>query len=186
MTTEIQTLDGQPHLVITEDTGGQAHTRVIPVQALGSWAELLGMDDTGEVLAAIVHVQDHGEPDPDPETGENAWTPAYGALMAREQTRAAEALREVDPAVEVRSTQLRTLLAAYSTTDQVDAGIDETRTRLGLPPRQVAGRMSARTMTLTADVPDDETSTALAQVAGLVATARATFLATLAPTLPEE
>ena len=52
----------------------------IPLAAIASWRTLLGIDSDEEAVAAILHVRDNGEPAPDPETGENAWTSAYNAI----------------------------------------------------------------------------------------------------------
>ena len=60
--------DGDP-----EDIGSIS---IIPLSAVASWGELLGMSDS-EALDAIIQVRGSGEPAPDPETGRNAWTDAY-------------------------------------------------------------------------------------------------------------
>jgi len=56
------------------------HIHSIPVEAIGSWAELLGLETVEEVITAMDHVRINGEPEPDWETGVNTWTEAYLAL----------------------------------------------------------------------------------------------------------
>lgn len=88
----------------------------IPLAAIASWKTLLGIDSDTEAVAAILHVRDHGEPDPDPETGENAWTSAYNAV---ENT---------------LNDQTTAQLADATTVDgQLTAGRNKTRSLLGLP-----------------------------------------------------
>lgn len=109
-------------LILTRD---DESTHLIPLEAVASWSELLGISDPAEVAAAVEYVATHGEPDPDPETQANVWTDAYQLLSHREQAREAEASRAVaegsrdDP----RSPQLRAAFAAYEAVHQpIDGG----------------------------------------------------------------
>ena len=119
----IEHMDGEDFLVIEEE-GGE-HVRQIAVAALASWSELLGVDDLDEVLDIITHVQDHGEPEPDPVTGENVWTDAYTLLARREQSRETEVIkaREEGTQDDPRSPELRAAMAAYNAVHQpIDDG----------------------------------------------------------------
>lgn len=111
-----------------------SHTHVIPVEALASWGELLGYEDPVDTFNAILHVAENGEPEPDPETGENVWTAPYVALAKREQLQAAEAYKQVDKSVEVRSLALRQALAASTVKSEVVEAQESARNTLGLPP----------------------------------------------------
>lgn len=66
-------------------------TYMIPVECIATYSELLGLSSYEEALQAIMYLRDHPEvePDPDPLTGENAWTSAYDELQKRELTRRA-------------------------------------------------------------------------------------------------
>ena len=158
----------------------------IDLMALASWAELLGIEDPGEVLDAIIHVNDHGEPDPDPVTGENAWTGAYLALQDREQTRAATTYvaqaegRSEDP----RSPKLRAAFAALPLQDPVAEAQAATRAKLGLP--DPGAQRMARTMSRSAPSPlDDLKQTLATDLAETITEARQDFLATLRPPITD-
>lgn len=69
----IEELNGSTSAIIRD--GADVHQ--IPIAALASWGALLGMDDSGDVLDAILA---HWEPLPVP--GPNAWTPLYDVLGA--------------------------------------------------------------------------------------------------------
>lgn len=155
MTNELDVkMDGQ-RLVIIEDDQEQAHVREIPLEAVASFAELLGYSCPWETIEAILHIQDHGEPDHDPVTGENAWTDGYKLLAYREKARdeaylqAEEEGTENDP----RSPLLRSSFAAYNAVHKRGSANDScvmdrcrsvARERLGLnPPTRNAG-MGAR------------------------------------------
>lgn len=69
MTLEIE----DNNLIIRDDTGLSTH--VIPLEAIASWRELLGLSSDMETVAAIMQATDPGILDPD--TGRNAWTSAY-------------------------------------------------------------------------------------------------------------
>lgn len=126
--TRYEVTDRMIHIEEVDAAGGN-RLRSIPVEALASWGELLGLDDPAETLAAIIHVQDHGEPDVDPVTGENSWTPAYEALYQAglPQPAPAAAVVVVDDMVAARSFSKATTLS------QVDQARNVTRGRLGLP-----------------------------------------------------
>ena len=85
----------------------------IPLAAIASWRTLLGIETDTEAVAAILHVRDHGEPDPDPQTGETAWTSAYNAIENAINT--------------------TTALADNTPDDPLTAGRNKTRGLLGLP-----------------------------------------------------
>ena len=91
---QITTINGQPTLLIDRP---------------------LTTADT-EAVAAILHVRSNGEPDTDPDTGENAWTSAYNAI---------------ETAINAHTT---TALADNTPDDQLTAGRNKTRGLLGLPP----------------------------------------------------
>lgn len=119
---------------------GEVHE--IPLKALATYAELLGYSCPYETLDALLHIGEHGEPDPDPETGDNVWTDSYLLLAHRENAREEEFIqaqeegRRDDP----RSPELRSTLAAYNAVHiPVDGGecvMDRcrrgARSRLGL------------------------------------------------------
>lgn len=81
--------DGDP-----EDIGSIS---LIPLSAVASWGELLGMSDS-EALDAIIQVRGSGEPAPDPETGRNAWTDAYEQIESE-----AASSEDYDAAAYIRS-----------------------------------------------------------------------------------
>lgn len=166
---------------------GESSIHVIPLTAIASWGELLGITDPGDILDAILHVAKHGEPDPDPETGENAWTPAYEALQAREQKRAKEWFTATTDgtATDPRSPKLRAAFAASPLESLVEAGRNETRTRLGLPPLD-----QVQTRTVHARTSDDdlwgELKNELRTRHIAIERAKEEFLNELRPPLPEE
>lgn len=97
--------------VVTDE--GLVHE--IDSMALASWSELLGYTDLLDVLEAILRVREGGsEPEPDPVTGENAWTESYAVLRHREQARESEAFRALEEGTrdDPRSPALRGALAA--------------------------------------------------------------------------
>lgn len=108
----------------------------IPLAAIASWRTLLGIDSDEEAVAAILHVRDNGEPAPDPETGENAWTSAYNAIENAINTTTAPDDNTPD--------------------DPLTAGRNKTRGLLGLPPLP-----SAATTIASADETDTPTTIAL-------------------------
>lgn len=77
-------------LVIVESP---THDRTIPLAAIAARRELLGYDDLMECVEATIYLQDHGEPEPDPVTRQNAWTEPYQLLRVREEAREDEARR---------------------------------------------------------------------------------------------
>ena len=104
--------DGMTTIATTPPTPGMRHD-AIPLAAIASWRTLLGIENDTEAVAAILHVRDHGEPDPDPQTGETAWTSAYNAIENAINTTTAPADNTPD--------------------DQLTAGRNKTRGLLGLP-----------------------------------------------------
>lgn len=180
---------GGPSLVIQEE----GMIREIDVEALASWSELLGVDDMSEVLEAIIYVQDHGEPEPCPETGDNVWTDSFTLLQAREQAREGEAVIALEEGLgeDPRSPLLRSTLAAYNAVHQpIDGGecvMDRcrraARERLGITrePSRKTGAVSRMT-THKAPVggaPDDIRQV-LAEIQGDVESCRREFLHSLA------
>lgn len=104
--------DGMTTITTTPPTPDMRHD-AIPLAAIASWRTLLGIETDTEAVAAILHVRDHGEPDPDPQTGETAWTSAYNAIEKAINTTTAPADNTPD--------------------DQLTAGRNKTRGLLGLP-----------------------------------------------------
>lgn len=171
-------------IIVTTPVEGGATINEIPLVALASWSELLGVTDPGEVLDAILYVAEHGEPDPDPVTGENAWTGAYLALVEREQTRAAEVIvaktegRSADP----RSPLLRSRMATLSMVDTVADAQAATRAKLGLPEPGLQ-RRTISTMSRGTPSPLNALKASLnTELAPAIEQARADFIDTLSPT----
>lgn len=155
------TVEGGRYLIDLTSGGGDIHR--VDEDAIASWSELLGLDDVIDVVEAILTVRLHGEPDPDPETGENSWTGGFTVLTHREQARCDEARcalaegRQDDP----RSPRLRGAMAARrAVTEPVGAQSDrdsliervrtDARGRLGArhPKRpSIAGRTGNPTCT---------------------------------------
>lgn len=104
--------EGGRYLIDLTTEDGDTHR--VDEDAVASWSELLGFSDVIDTLEAIVTVRVYGEPEPDPTTGENAWTAGFTILEHRERARSAEAEKAVaegrrdDP----RSPKLRAALAA--------------------------------------------------------------------------
>lgn len=160
------------------------HFNVFSLGTIGSWSELLGITDPGEVLDAILYVADNGEPEPDPVTGENAWTASYLALGEREQQRAAEVIvaktegRSTDP----RSPLLRSRMATLSMVDTVADAQAATRAKLGLPEPGMQ-RRTMSTMSRGTPSPLDALKASLVtDLAPAIAEARQEFIDTLSPT----
>lgn len=127
--------DGMTTIATTPPTPDMRHD-AIPLAAIASWRTLLGIETDTEAVAAILHVRDHGEPDPDPQTGETAWTSAYNAIENAINTTTAPADNTPD--------------------DPLTAGRNKTRGLLGLPPLP-----SAATTIASADETDTPTTIAL-------------------------
>ena len=127
--------DGMATITTTPPTPDMRHD-AIPLAAIASWRTLLGIDSDEEAVAAILHVRDNGEPAPDPETGENAWTSAYTAIENAINTTTAPDDNTPD--------------------DPLTAGRNKTRGLLGLPPLP-----SAATTIASADETDTPTTIAL-------------------------
>ena len=127
--------DGMTTITTTPPTPDMRHD-AIPLAAIASWRTLLGIETDTEAVAAILHVRDHGEPDPDPQTSETAWTSAYNAIEKAINTTTAPADNTPD--------------------DQLTAGRNKTRGLLGLPPLP-----SADTTIASADETDTPTTIAL-------------------------
>lgn len=127
--------EGMTTITTTPPTPAMRHD-AIPLAAIASWRTLLGIETDTEAVAAILHVRDHGEPDPDPQTGETAWTSAYNAIEKAINTTTAPADNTPD--------------------DPLTAGRNKTRGLLGLPLLP-----SAATTIASADETDTPTTIAL-------------------------
>lgn len=127
--------EGMTTITTTPPTPAMRHD-AIPLAAIASWRTLLGIETDTEAVAAILHVRDHGEPDPDPQTSETAWTSAYNAIEKAINTTTAPADNTPD--------------------DPLTAGRNKTRGLLGLPPLP-----SAATTIASADETDTPTTIAL-------------------------
>lgn len=127
--------DGMTTIATTPPTPYMRHD-AIPLAAIASWRILLGIETDTEAVAAILHVRSNGEPDPDPDTGETAWTSAYNAIEKAINTTTAPADNTPD--------------------DPLTAGRNKTRGLLGLPPLP-----SAATTIASADETDTPTTIAL-------------------------
>jgi hypothetical protein len=77
MTAKRVNVSGQEYLVIDI---ADFHQHIIPLDAIASWSELLGLETVEEVIAAMDYVRVNGEPEPDWETGRNCWSDAYEAM----------------------------------------------------------------------------------------------------------
>lgn len=162
--------DGMTTIATTPPTPGMRHD-AIPLAAIASWRTLLGIENDIEAVAAILHVRDHGEPDPDPQTGETAWTSAYNAIENAINTTTAPADNTPD--------------------DQLTAGRNKTRGLLGLPllPDTATTNPSAEdetdaptTIALPDGVESTELGNLLADHADDIATATDRFIESLTQT----
>lgn len=161
--------DGMTTITTTPPTPAMRHD-AIPLAAIASWRTLLGIETDTEAVAAILHVRDHGEPDPDPQTGETAWTSAYNAIEKAINTTTAPADNTPD--------------------DQLTAGRNKTRGLLGLPPLPSAataiasadGTDTPATIALPAGVESTELDNLLADHADDIASATDRFIESLTRT----
>lgn len=118
----------------------------ISTEAIASYSELLGNGtDYDKTIQEILFIRDHGEPAPDPETGENAWTPAYKELEERVNS-------ETQPAKANAPTNMMSV-----EDEQDETGIAKTRSMLGLPT--IDGLPNAHTIATA-----DEVDSAMAKV----------------------
>lgn len=168
--------------------GGENDARfhVIQFESIASWSELLGTQTVEETVRAILYVGQNGEPEPDPQTGENAWTEVYLAVQQREQLKAAEVIRaERDGTSEdPRSPQLRAAFAARTISDEVADAQAATRAKLGLPETfaQPYSRMAQRSaMSLVEELAGVLDANFSEQLEG----ARSQFLGQFGPNLEE-
>lgn len=95
---------------------------MIPEAAFATYGLLLGTTSHEETAKFLMHIRDNGEPSPDPETGENAWTSAYNYLEAQingSQSEVGISLTGIDEGPQKASGSL--------------SGISKTRSLLGLP-----------------------------------------------------
>lgn len=163
--------DGMTTIATTPPTPYMRHD-VIPLAAIASWRILLGIETDTEAVAAILHVRSNGEPDPDPDTGETAWTSAYNAIE------------------NVINAHTTTALADNTPDDQLTAGRNKTRGLLGLPPLPSAATAIASadetdtpaTIALPAGVESTELDNLLADHADDIASATDRFIESLTRT----
>lgn len=164
--------DGMTTIATTPPTPDMRHD-AIPLAAIASWRTLLGIETDTEAVAAILHVRDNGEPDPDPQTGETAWTSAYNAI---------------EKAINTHAT---TALADNATDDPLTAGRNKTRGLLGLPllPDTATTNPSAEdetdtptTIALPAGIEPTELGNLLADHADDIASATDRFIESLTQT----
>ena len=128
----------------------------ISLAAIASFSELLGNGTNyDKTVREIMFIREHGEPEPDPVTGENAWTSAYEEIEAG----------------------INNIPMAMSASDEL-VGIAKTRSMLGLP----AIGEEVSTMTLEADPAgiasysiDDNVSSKIASYADEIETCRERF-----------
>lgn len=95
---------------------------MIPEAAFATYGLLLGTESHEETAKFLMYIRDNGEPSPDPETGENAWTSAYNELEAQingDQSEVGISLMSIDEGPQKASGNL--------------SGISKTRSLLGLP-----------------------------------------------------
>ena len=95
---------------------------MIPEAAFATYGLLLGTASHEETAKFLMYIRDNGEPSPDPETGENAWTSAYNELEAQingDQSEVGISLMSIDERPQKASGNL--------------SGISKTRSLLGLP-----------------------------------------------------
>lgn len=81
---------GEKWLWVIEEVdpyGSPTVGRQFPLSVIASYRELLGIDCPVETLEAYLYIDEYGQPDPDPVTGENVWTEAFQLLRIREQAR---------------------------------------------------------------------------------------------------
>lgn len=161
--------EGMTTITTTPPTPAMRHD-AIPLAAIASWRTLLGIETDTEAVAAILHVRNNGEPDPDPETGETAWTSAYNAIE--------------------KAINTTTALADNTPDDQLTAGRNKTRGLLGLPPLPSAATAIASadetdtpaTIALPAGVESTELDNLLADHADDIASATDRFIESLTRT----
>lgn len=162
--------DGMTTITTTPPTPAMRHD-AIPLAAIASWRTLLGIETDTEAVAAILHVRDHGEPDPDPQTGETAWTSAYNAIE--------------------KAINTTTAPADNATDDPLTAGRNKTRGLLGLPllPDTATTNPSAEdetdtptTIALPAGIEPTELGNLLADHADDIASATDRFIESLTRT----
>ena len=110
------------NLIMRDQDGFAVH--VVPLEAIASWRELLGLGSDVEAVAAIFQASDPGVLDP--ETSRNAWTSAYEQCER-------ERLLDLN---QTASAALRRAVAPVSLA-LVDDGRAETRRLLGLPAGSV-------------------------------------------------
>lgn len=114
------------HLLIHEDGGV---IRDIPLAAVASWGELVGIDDPVDVIEAIRSAHDS---EADPATQETAWTEAYAILGYREATKEAVALQELNE-------------GECDRTEATRRAVDAVRREMGDGPDCVLNRCRAKT-----------------------------------------
>lgn len=158
------------------------------LEAIAAYTELLGNDSYEETVRDIMFIREHGEPDPDPVTGVNAWTSAYEELESRGMQVAIEATRSSLEETESQDCGISIQPASLSQNRSGDlTGISKTRSLLGLPPKDasqpVAMRLAASddpTDISNYEVPDDVID-AISQFSGYIDKYREEFKAMFIP-----
>ena len=131
----------------TETVANPCH--MMTTKAIASYTKLLGNDSYEETVRDLMFIREHGEPEPDPVTGINAWTSAYEQL---EQEGLQEAIRRLqrDGNVTDDNIPIQTFAVSQMSSGSL-SGIEKTRLMLGLPSKSNARAM---TMVLSDDPMD--------------------------------
>jgi hypothetical protein len=139
----------------------------IPLTALATYSELLGLTDLADTVDAIIHFRKRDtEPDPAGRAQENAWTETYQVATHLEQLREEEARQacQEGTAEDPRSPELRGAVRVRKEMDELAAGGDcllsscqgRARRRLGIPD-PVRGVSAVRGARLTCE-PEPQTT----------------------------
>lgn len=141
--------------VVLPSDGGTHHQ--ISLEAVASYSLLLGNGtDYDKTVREIMYIREHGEPDPDPETGINAWSSAYDELEAQVND---------EPMVMALSDE--------------PVGISKTRSMLGLPSNDGIQVMSDDITGIDTYSLSDEVSSTIASFNDEIAALKEKFLGSL-------
>ena len=129
----------------------------ISLEAIASYSALLGNgDDYDKTVLEIMYIREHGEPDPDPVTAANAWTSAY---------------EELEDAVNDKPMEM-------AMSGEL-AGIEKTRSMLGLPSNYGAQVMSDNVTGINTYSLSDEVSSTIASLNDEISAFKEKFLDSL-------
>lgn len=130
----------------------------ISIEAIASYSELLGNgDDYDKTVREIMYIREHGEPMPDLETSENAWTSAYDELDAK----------------------VNGMPMVMAMSDE-PTGIMKTRSMLGLPTSEPEIQlMSADPTGIDTYALSDDVSSTIASLKDQIEASRESFLKSL-------